>query len=91
MLSQLQKAKILSNIAGFIFGCCTNCNNSNKSCPEGAGLNQTLTKYFKDLKVPAFAGSMIGHKDKVFTIPIGVLVEINASKGTIKMLEKAVK
>ena len=88
MLAQLQKAKILSNISGFIFGLSTNCSIGNMN---SISLEETLYKYFKNLKIPVFAGSMIGHGDRVFTIPIGVSVEINANKGTIKMLEAAVK
>lgn len=72
MLPQLQKATVLSNIAGFIFDFCTNCNNFNMSCLGGVGLTKKLTKYLKDVKVPAFAGSMIGHNNKIFAILIGV-------------------
>lgn len=88
MLSQLHKAKILSNISGFIFGLATNCNTGNMN---SISLEDTLYKYFKDIKIPVFSGSMIGHSDKTFTIPLGVKVEINANLGSIKMLEPAVK
>ena len=88
MLSQLQKAKVLSNIAGFVFGLCTECDTG---CMGSINLEETLKKYFKDLKIPVFSGAMIGHASKNFTIPIGVLVKIDANKGTIKMLEVAVK
>jgi muramoyltetrapeptide carboxypeptidase len=33
---------------------------------------------------------MIGHIKNKFTVPLGVEVEIDATKGTIKMLEPAV-
>lgn len=88
MLSQLYKAKILPNISGFIFGLATNCNVGSMN---SIGLEDTLYKYFKDTKIPVFSGSMVGHSDKTFTIPIGVKVEINANLGVIKMLEPAVK
>jgi muramoyltetrapeptide carboxypeptidase len=88
MLSQLQKANILSNISGFVFGLCTGCS---AGYMNSVSLEETLQKYFKNLKIPVFSGAMIGHGDKIFTIPIGVSVEINANKGTIKMLEEAIK
>jgi muramoyltetrapeptide carboxypeptidase len=88
MLSQLQKAKILSNIAGFVFGLCTE---YNIGYMGSVSLEETLKKYFNDLKIPVFSGAMIGHSSKIFTIPIGGLVKIDAVKGTIKMLEEAVK
>lgn len=88
MLSQLQKAKILSNINGFIFGLCTECSVGSTG---SVSLEETLEKYFKPLKIPVFSGAMIGHSSKIFTIPIGITVEMNATTGTIKMLESAVK
>lgn len=88
MLSQLEKAKILDNISGFIFGLATNCNTGNMN---SISLEDTLYKYFKDIKIPVFSGSMIGHSDKTFTIPLGIKVEINSNLGAIKMLESAVK
>lgn len=88
MLSQLQKANILSNISGFVFGLCTDCSVGSMG---SISLEETLQKYFKNLKIPVFSGAMIGHGSKIFTIPLGVSVEINATEGTIKMLEAAVK
>ena len=38
----------------------------------------------------AFNGSMIGHIEQQFTIPLGVEVEIDADAGTIRMREPAV-
>jgi muramoyltetrapeptide carboxypeptidase len=40
--------------------------------------------------VPAWYGSMIGHIKDKFTVPLGVPAEIDADKGTIKLLEAAV-
>lgn len=87
MLGQLQQAKILSNIKGFIFGLCTECE-AKSGC---YGLEQILIKYFKSLKIPVFSGAMIGHNSKIFTLPIGSLVEMDADLGTINMLESGVK
>lgn len=87
MLGQLQQAGILSNIKGFIFGSCIECG-SKSGC---YGLEQILTRYFKDLQIPVFSGAMIGHQNKIFTLPIGSLVEMNAELGTITMLEAGVK
>lgn len=88
MLSQLQKANILSNINGFVFGLCTEYNPGNMG---SVSLEETLEKYFSHLKIPVFSGAMIGHSDKIFTVPVGILAEIDATQGSIKMLEPAVK
>jgi hypothetical protein len=39
---------------------------------------------------PAWQGAMIGHVDRQFTLPIGIEVEVDATAGTLRMLEPAV-
>lgn len=87
MLSQLKNAGILSRLSGLIFGQCTNCKPS-----EGSSLTlqQVLHEYISPLGIPAWYGSPIGHIKDKFTLPLGIKVEINASLGTIQMLEPAV-
>ncbi len=88
MLTQLKLAGILDKISGFVFGKCTDCNPG-----EGYG-SLTLEDVFNDLiqplGIPAYYGAMIGHIADKFTIPEGCRVEIDADKGTIRMLEAAV-
>ena len=40
--------------------------------------------------MPAFRGTMIGHISKQFTVPMGVDVEMDATAGTLRVLEPAV-
>ena len=49
-----------------------------------------LDEYIKPLNVPAYSGAMIGHIADKFTIPVGLNAEIDATKGTIQLLESAV-
>lgn len=87
-LTHLKIAGVLEQLAGFIFGQCTNC-----SPGEGYGaltLEQVLGDHIKPLKIPAWSGAMIGHIENIWTLPIGLPVEINADAGTIQMLELAV-
>jgi muramoyltetrapeptide carboxypeptidase len=89
MLTQLKLAGVLQKIAGFVFGKCTKCGPG-----EGNGsltLEEVLNDHIRPLKVPAWSGSMIGHIDHKFTVPIGVRAEINAGRGTIALLEAAVR
>lgn len=87
MLTQLKLAGILDRISGFIFGQCTRCD------PEKPEQSLTLMQVFQDhiqpLKIPAWYGAAIGHIPNKFTLPIGIEVEIDASNGTIEMLESA--
>ena len=88
MLTQLKLAGILQQISGFIFGQCTNCSRGKNN--EGLPLQEVLLSHIKPLGIPAWYGSMIGHIKDKFTLPLGVAVEIDASSGTIQMLESAV-
>jgi len=86
MLTSLKLNGILDSINGFIFGRCTACP---RNYEYGFSLEQILEKHIKRLKVPAFYGSMIGHLDHMFTLPIGISIKMDSTTGTIKMLEKA--
>jgi muramoyltetrapeptide carboxypeptidase len=95
LLTQLKQAGILEQIAGFIFGQCTDCDrltreSAAKDGEESLTLMQVLKDHIQPLGIPAWYGSMIGHIKDKFTVPIGVNVEIDANQGTIKMLEAAV-
>ncbi|MFN6539552.1 MAG: LD-carboxypeptidase [Nostoc sp. EkiNYC01] len=87
MLTQLKTAGILNQIAGFIFGQCTNCKPGDE---PSFTLIQVLQDHIFPLGIPAWYGSMIGHIKDKFTLPIGVEVEIDANVGRIRMLESAV-
>jgi muramoyltetrapeptide carboxypeptidase len=89
MLTQLKLAGVLNGISGFVFGKCTTCGPG-----EGHGsltLEEVLNDHILPLKVPAWSGAMIGHIDSKFTVPVGVQARINADRGTITMLESAVR
>ena len=89
MLTQLALAGILGKVAGVVFGQCTHCEN-----PDGGYSNFTiyevLDRQFASLGVPAFQGAMIGHVAAQVSVPVGVMAEIDADAGTIRLLEPAV-
>jgi muramoyltetrapeptide carboxypeptidase len=89
MLTQLKLAGVLDKISGLVFGKCTKC-----APGEGHGsltLEEVLNDHIKPLKIPAWYGAMIGHIENKFTVPVGVRAEINAERGTITLLESAVR
>ena len=51
---------------------------------------EILDDHIKLLGIPAWYGSMIGHIENKFTIPLGVEAEIDADNGRISLLEPAV-
>lgn len=93
MLTQLKTAGILDKISGFIFGNCANCGCSSGSSTTYGSLTfaQVLKDRIRPLRIPAWSGAMIGHEGKKLTLPEGARVTIDADKGTITMLEPAVK
>ncbi|MBO0949499.1 S66 peptidase family protein [Fibrella forsythiae] len=88
MMAQLKLAGILDQVAGVVFGKCTKCESENSY--GSLTLEDILATYLEPLNVPAFAGSMIGHITDKFTVPVGLNAEIDATKGTIQLLESAV-
>ncbi|MBD2753247.1 S66 peptidase family protein [Spirosoma validum] len=89
MLTQLKLAGILTQLAGFVFGKCSDCG------PGSGGygsltLDDVLTEHIIPLDKPAFSGAMIGHIRDKFTVPLGIDTEIDATAGTIRLLESAV-
>lgn len=88
MMTELALSGVLGKINGFVFGRCTDCDPG-----RGFGsltLEEMLAEHIGPLGIPAFSGSMIGHIDEQFTIPLGIDVEMDAEAGTIRMLEAGV-
>ena len=89
MLTTLKLAGILGRIRGFVFGTCS-------ECDPGSGFGAlTFEELWADhiapLNIPAWSGAMIGHGMPQWTLPVGAEVAIDASAGTIRMLEPAVR
>jgi muramoyltetrapeptide carboxypeptidase len=89
MINHMKLCGVFEEMNGFVFGKCT-------KCEPGEGSYGSLTledlweDHIKPTKKSAFVGSMIGHINNKFTIPIGIEAEINADQGTIQFLESAV-
>jgi muramoyltetrapeptide carboxypeptidase len=89
MLTQLRLAGVLSKIAGFVFGGCSQCGPGDGN--YGAlTLEEIFADHIKPLGVPAWQGAMIGHGQPQWTLPEGIEVEIDALAGTIQLLEAPV-
>ncbi|WP_425639313.1 S66 peptidase family protein [Algoriphagus yeomjeoni] len=85
MMSTLKLNGTLDQIKGFVFGQCSD-------CEPGGGygsltLDQVLDDYILPLNIPAYSGAMIGHISKQFIIPVGANVQMDADKGTIRLLD----
>jgi muramoyltetrapeptide carboxypeptidase len=89
MMTQLALGGILGRVAGVVFGQCTRCTDGG-SMLGGFTVSEVLEQHLKKLGVPAFEGALVGHIPDQFTMPVGVRAEIDATAGTIRMLEPAV-
>ncbi len=90
MLTQLGQAGILGKLAGVVFGQCTDCVARNSVSYGGFTLNDVLTQHIGSLGIPAFQGGFFGHVADQFSLPEGVMAEIDADTGTMQLLEAAV-
>ena len=89
MFMQLKLSGILDQVKGVVWGRCTKCSPGEDSYGS-LTLSDLLDHYVAPLKVPAFEGAQIGHIDKQFIMPLGVQAEIDAQRGSIRLLEPAV-
>jgi muramoyltetrapeptide carboxypeptidase len=88
MFQQMTLAGLLRQVKAVVWGTCSECDPG-----EGFGsftVEDVLMQHLKPLGVPAWHGAMIGHVTKQFTLPFGADVEVDATKGTIRMIEPAV-
>lgn len=86
MLTQLSLGGKLQNVAGVVFGYCTNCPAERSSF----SLEQVLRHHLEPLGVPVFAGFAFGHLEQKLTLPIGIEATIDAEAGTVTIDEAAV-
>jgi len=89
MMTQLKLTGILSKIRGFIFGGCSECGPGNGNF-GALTLEEIFNDHIKPLGIPAWQGAMIGHAQPQWTLPVGAEVEVDASTGTIALVEPAV-
>lgn len=90
MLTHLKLAGLLAKIKGFIWGQCSGCEPSSGVGYGSLTIEEVLSDHIKPLGVPAYRGAMIGHIEKQFTVPEGVMAEIDADAGAFRLLESAV-
>jgi muramoyltetrapeptide carboxypeptidase len=86
MLTQLALGGKLANIAGFVFGRCTECDLKG----PGFSIEDILRDRFGSLGVPAISGLSFGHIEQKLTLPIGVMATVDADAGTLRIDEAAV-
>lgn len=89
MLTQLALAGVLRKVRGIVFGQCSRCQSPGPSY-GGFTISEVLQQHLEPLGVPAFQGAFFGHIADQFSLPVGIMAEIDADAGTIRLAEPAV-
>jgi muramoyltetrapeptide carboxypeptidase len=88
LLTQLKLAGLFDRLDGLIFGLCSNC----KMGPGASlTLDQMLHEQLDSHGIPAFYGAAISHEPDNLTIPQGVKAQMDADKGTLRLMESPVE
>lgn len=88
MLAHLRLAGALERVAGVMIGRVTDI--PRNPGDDVFGLGGLWQEYFGNLDIPVAAGFPIGHIESQWTLPIGVMAALDATNGTLTLLEGAV-
>lgn len=89
MFAQLNNAKIIHKISALMLGQFTDC--EEKEDKKTLTLNEVFDDYLSQLHIPIIANLPHGHITENHTIPLGVIVRVDANKQKITFLESAVE
>jgi muramoyltetrapeptide carboxypeptidase len=85
MLLQLRHAGKFSDCAGVVFGPFTNC--VAPEAPNSLTVDEVLDELLGDIGKPVAKGLQCGHVLPTACMPLGARAELDASEGTLKILE----
>lgn len=88
MLGHLRMAGALEMLAGVAIGHFSRMRHA--TFEGGLGLDEVLRTYFAPGNIPVAHGFPIGHVHEQWTLPIGVMAELDATNGDLSLLEAAV-
>ncbi len=86
MLSQLRLAGVLDAVAGVVLGSFTG-----KGAEDAKEFDRVFRDYFAGRKVPVLMHYPVGHTPRNATLPHGGLVELDADRGVLRVLDNPVR
>lgn len=89
MLAHLALAGKLDNLAGVMLGRFTEMSQGGDG--GALGFDEVLAHHLGSRGVPVIAGLPFGHIEDQWTLPVGVLAELDADAGELTLLEPAVR
>ncbi len=90
MLNHLRLLGVFEKIDGIVLGRFVDCYQKAGERTERT-LNRVISEYFENLGKPVIYNVSHGHVRKNFTLPIGIRVKINSTRGFIEIMESAVE
>ncbi|MGH7594283.1 MAG: S66 peptidase family protein [Gemmatimonadales bacterium] len=89
MLGHLRMAGALDSLRGVAIGHFSRMRRA--TFEGGLALDEVLRTYFEPNRIPVAHGFPIGHVEEQWTIPLGVMAELDATNGELSLLESAVR
>ena len=90
MLTQLKRCGVLDQAAGFVIGEITDWQKHVSDPAESLTIEQVWQDIIVPLGKPAIVGFPFGHVPNPLTLPLGVRARLDATAGTLTLLETAV-
>ncbi len=90
MLTQLKRSGVLDEAAGFVIGEITDWQKHVPDPAESLTIEQVWQDIIVPLGKPAIIGFPFGHVENPLTLPLGVQARLDATAGTLTLLEPAV-
>jgi len=92
MLTQLRLAGKLDTAAGVIFGECQDCRprEFHPSYESTLSVGEVVDEILGRLRIPVLSGLTIGHTDDQLTLPLGLMAQLDATKGELIIEEAGV-
>jgi muramoyltetrapeptide carboxypeptidase len=90
MLNQLRLSGTLKKVRGIILGRFVDCHEHDPN-KKTLTLGEVISDYLGTLKIPSIYTFPHGHIKDFITIPFGLKINLNATKGTVEFAEGAVK
>jgi muramoyltetrapeptide carboxypeptidase len=89
MLNQLTLSRVFPSVAGVLAGQFTTCVPEDTTRPS-ASVADLLAELSGRLGKPFIAGVPFGHVPRKITLPLGIAVSMNGTRGLVRLLEAAV-
>jgi len=90
MFNQLRLNKVFDKVSGIILGSFVDCNEPDKE-KKTLTLEEVWSDYLSSIKIPVINSFPHGHIKDMVTVPFGIRIKLNTTKGNLEFLESGVR